>query len=78
VIRISGKQFGIGTLLNSDELYNQGNLDASGTKAQFIYRTGANQLYFDADGSGNDAAVMIADFGGNGPDTLNVADFEIV
>jgi Ca2+-binding RTX toxin-like protein len=78
LIRISGKEFGIGTLLNSDELYTQSNSDATGTNAQFIYRTGANQLYFDADGTGDGAAVMIADFGSNGPMKLTVEDFEIV
>jgi Ca2+-binding RTX toxin-like protein len=78
IIRISGKEFGIGTLLNSDELYNQTNSTATGMKAQFIYRMGANQLYFDADGTGSQTAVMIADFGSNGPTTLSVADFEIV
>jgi len=78
IIRISGKEFGIGTLLNSDELYTQGNSDATGTNAQFIYRTGANQLYFDADGTGDAEAIMIADFGSNGPTKLTVEDFEIV
>lgn len=64
--------------MNSDELYNRPDSTATGTKAQFIYRMGANQLYFDADGTGSDTAVMIADFGSNGPNTLSVPDFEIV
>ena len=78
IVRISGKEFGIGTLLNSDELFNQTDSIATGTKAQFIYRMGANQLYFDGDGSGSDAAVMIADFGSNGPKSLTLSDFEVV
>lgn len=78
IVRISGKEFGIGALLNTDELYNQTDSTATRTKAQFIYRTGANQLYFDADGNGSDSAVMIADFGSNGPKSLTLADFEVV
>lgn len=78
LIRISGKQFGVGTLLNSDELYNRTDFAATGTKAQFIYRTDSNILYFDADGAGGETAVKIADFGSNGPNVLTVSDFEIM
>lgn len=78
MIRISGKVFGIGTLLNSDELYNRPDMTATGTKAQFIYHTGSHQLHFDADGTGSEAAIKVADFGSNGPSSLNVGDFEIV
>jgi Ca2+-binding RTX toxin-like protein len=78
LIRISGKEFGVGKLLNTDELYNRTSFTATGTDAQFIYRTDSNQLYFDADGTGDGVAVKIADFGSNGPNSLSVADFQIV
>ena len=76
-IRISGKEFGIGALLNSDELFNRSaDANPTGTKAQFIFRDDTDQLYFDSDGTGSDAAVLLAYFSST---LLGLAlqDFEI-
>jgi Ca2+-binding RTX toxin-like protein len=76
-IRISGEEFGIGALLNSDELfYRNADANATGAKAQFIYRNDLDQLYFDADGTGAKSAVLLAEFNSNV--SLSVDDFQIV
>lgn len=79
-IRISGKEFGIGSMLNSDEIVNrQSDFNAIGTKAQFIFRADVDELYFDADGTGSAAAVLVADFLDSSlVSFLDVNDFEIV
>lgn len=79
-IRISGKAFDIGAVLGSDELFfRSADTNATGTKAQFIFRGDEDQLFFDADGTGSEAAILVADFTFTSPiDNLTVEDFEIV
>lgn len=79
-IRISGKEFGIGALLNSDEIFQRGiDSNATGTKAQFIFRRDIEQLYFDPDGTGDRPAVLLVDFDGSSSVSfLDLHDFEIV
>lgn len=78
-LRISGDEFGVGALLNSDELIYSNTVTPVGTKAQFIYHDADDRLYFDPDGTGSEAAVLVADFDGatlvNSP---NEGNFEIV
>jgi Ca2+-binding RTX toxin-like protein len=77
-LRISGREFGIGSMLNSDELTTRAaDSSATGTKAQFIIREDLDQLFFDADGIGSEVAILIADFNSD-IDYLNVGHFEIV
>jgi Ca2+-binding RTX toxin-like protein len=79
-LRISGKEFGVGGLLNSNELFNRAaDADPTGTKAQFIFRMDEDQLFFDPDGTGSEAATLLADFTDTSViSALGVDDFEIV
>ena len=79
-IRISGKEFGIGALMSGNEIVNK-NADSSpvGTHAQFIFRTDSDQLFFDPDGTGDEATILVADFDSNSPIAyLYAYEFEIV
>lgn len=78
--RISGKEFGVGALINSNELFNRASdSDATGTKAQFIFRQDEEQLFFDSDGTGGDAAILLIDFDlTSSIYTLSVTDFAVV
>lgn len=79
-IRVRAKDFNFGSLLNSNELFNHASdNDATGTRPQFIFRTDTDELYFDRDGTGPKATVLIADFSASSPiGTLQLADFEVV
>ena len=78
-LQVSRKVFDVGRLLNTDELVNRAS-DASATeaKAQFIYRKDTDQLFYDSDGTGSEAAILVAEFGADTPGYLFVANFEIV
>ena len=79
-IRISGKEFGIGSLMNSNEMVNKASdSNPVGTHAQFIFRNDTDQLFFDPDGTGAEATVLVADFAANSPiDYLFANDFEVI
>ncbi|WP_258157449.1 calcium-binding protein [Rhizobium sp. TH2] len=79
LLRIRGDEFGIGRLLNGNELFNRAaDSNATGASAQFIFRQDNDQLYFDGDGTGADAAILIASFSGMSAGQLVQSDFEIV
>jgi VCBS repeat-containing protein len=72
-IWFNGADYGIavgGTL--PDNMFTTG-AAAVGTHAQFIWDPANHTLYWDDDGTGNDAAVAIATF--TGVSTLNTSDF---
>lgn len=79
-LRISGEEFGIGAMLNSDELFSSfSSASPTGTKAQFIFRSDEDQLFFDPDGTGSEAAVLLVDFRDSSQiSSLTVEDFQIV
>lgn len=79
-IRISGSEFGIGSLMNWNELVNKPSDSIPvGTHAQFIFRYDTDQLFFDPDGTGAAATVLVADFVASSPiDYLSANDFEVV
>lgn len=79
-LRVTGKEFGIGALLGSDELFNRAaDANPTGTKAQFIFRQDVDDLYFDPDGTGESPAVLLLDFDGTSPiGALQLHDFEVV
>ncbi|UVC11121.1 hypothetical protein IHQ71_11390 [Rhizobium sp. TH2] len=75
IIRIKGREFGIGSLLNLDEFsIRPSDTNPAGEKAQFIFRQDTNVLYFDSDGTGSDAPVIIATFSTD----IAFRDFEVV
>ncbi|UVC08650.1 hypothetical protein IHQ71_26570 [Rhizobium sp. TH2] len=61
---LKGSEFGIGKLLNSNEFFvRDSDSNATGTEEQVIYRQDTRQLFFDEDGTGSEAAVLLATFG---------------
>lgn len=78
--RLSGNAFGVGALLNSNELFNRSSdANPTGTKAQFIFRQDTDQLFFDRDGTGSDVPVLMVDFDATSPiGFLQLDDFEVV
>jgi hypothetical protein len=79
ILRVRGKEFGIGAVLGSDELFNRpSDSIATGSKAQFIFRQDNDRLYFDPDGVGSEAAIFIALLNFTDASALGLNDFEIV
>jgi len=78
-LRINASEFGVGALLNANELVNDpdGGHDAVGAFAQFIYDLDTN-LWYDANGTGAGGAVLIADFATGAPASLHVSYFDLV
>lgn len=77
-LRISGKEFGIGALLNSDEFIYSDSVTPVGTAPQFIFEDDQDKLYFDVDGTGGQAAVLLVEFVDGQVNTLTEGTFEIV
>ena len=78
-LRINASEFGVGALLNTNELVNHlSGHDPVGAFAQFIYDQDETDLWFDANGSGAGGAVLIADFAIAAPVSLNVSYFDLV
>ncbi|MDB5552919.1 MAG: hypothetical protein JWL86_2903 [Rhizobium sp.] len=79
VIRVRARDFNFGSLINSNELFNRADTNATGTRPQFIFRTDVDELYFDPDGTGSDPAILIANFDSSSPiGALQISDFEVV
>ena len=78
-LRINASEFGVGALLNRNELVNDSSgHDPVGAFAQFVYDRAATDLWFDANGTGAGGAVLIADFDAGAPIALNVSYFDLV
>ena len=78
-LRISGKEFGVGALLNDDELISSDTVTPVGMKAQFIFQDSQDRLYFDPDGVGSETAVLLVQFESSSlVNTPTEANFEIV
>jgi hypothetical protein len=67
-------------MLNTDEFFLRGtDLVPTGTKAQFIFLDTTDRLYFDRDGTGSEAAILVNDFDFTSPlDGLTIFDFDVV
>lgn len=78
-LRISGREFGVGALLNDDELISSDTVTPIGTKAQFIFQDSQDRLYFDPDGTGSETAVLLVQFESSSLiNTPTEGNFEIV
>lgn len=77
MLRVSSKEFSIGKVMNGDEFVVKSS-DHSATIAdgQFIFQSDTNELYWDEDGTGSDAAVLVATLANDYTPTR--FDFEIV
>ena len=77
-IRLTGKDFDLGSSLSSGELVNRSSgHEASGGGAQLIYDQSSKTLWYDADGTGAGSAEKIANFSKGAPGSLKVGDFDI-
>ena len=79
VFEISAAGFGGGLVagsLSADAFVSGNAVAATEAHGQFLYDTGTDDLFWDADGTGSDAAVLIASLGGI--PTVTASDFHIV
>jgi Ca2+-binding RTX toxin-like protein len=77
-LRITGREFGIGSTLDANELGNRSFAHlAIGSGADFVYRQNTDQIWFDSGGFGGVAAILIATLS-SGPASLSQSDFQVI
>ncbi len=78
ILQVSGAEFGIFEAGQMNVFNRPSDHLPTGAVKQFIYQQNTNELWFDADGSGGTAGVLIATFSITLPASLSTADFGIL